>query len=254
MTKTRFLKAFLGCLYFILLIHQSRAQDKTVTGMVKDESNVPISGASILVKGTKFGTSTQADGSYKINAPATGTLIISFTGYETQIVPVKNKTEINITIRQSNSTLNSVVVIGYGTQKRKDVTGSVSSVKGTAIQDLPVTNATEALQGRAAGVEVIKNSGAPDATPTIIIRGLSSLHQPNPLYIVDGVRMPGDNINIQDIATIDILKDASAAAIYGSAAAGGVIVITTKRGADTKPSINFNVRYGVTKPKLVHLL
>jgi len=113
---------------------------------------------------------------------------------------------------------------------------------------------TEALQGRAAGVEVIKNSGAPDATPTIIIRGVSSLHQPAPLYIVDGVRVPGDNINIQDIASIEILKDASAASIYGSAAAGGVILITTKRGGGGKPTINFDMRYGVTQPKLVNML
>src|SRR5260221_10114471 len=155
-------------------------------------------------------------------------------------------------MQPANATMDEVVVVGYETQKRKDETGAVASVKGSAIKDQPVTSITAALQGRAAGVEVINNSGQPGAsTPTIIIRGLSSLHQPAPLYIVDGVRVPGDNINIQDVATVDILKDASAAAIYGSAAAGGVILITTKKGSGAKPTVNFNARYGITKPKLV---
>ena len=162
---------------------------------------------------------------------------------------------VSVGLVQTRSNLDEVVVVGYGTQKRKDVTGSLSSVKGADIKQLPVTDVTAALQGRAAGVEVIQNSGQPGGmTPTIIIRGLSSLHQPPPLYIVDGVRVPGDNINIQDIASIDILKDASAAAIYGSAAAGGVILITTKKGTGAKPQVNFNSRYGITVPKLVPLV
>ncbi|MEI9956226.1 MAG: SusC/RagA family TonB-linked outer membrane protein [Ferruginibacter sp.] len=231
------------------------AQNKVITGKVTDENNNPLQGVTIVVKGATTGVATNTLGDFSITVPAaTNILTVSYVGFETIDVSIRNKTSVSIGLHSSASKLSEVVVVGYGTQKRKDVTGSVSSVKGDLIKNQPATNLTEALQGRAAGVEIIKSSGAPDATPSIIIRGLSSLNQPQPLYIVDGVRVPGDNINIQDIATVDILKDASSAAIYGSAAAGGVIVITTKKGAGTKPAINFNARYGVTKPRLIKLL
>ncbi|HMJ46251.1 MAG TPA: SusC/RagA family TonB-linked outer membrane protein, partial [Ferruginibacter sp.] len=140
------------------------------------------------------------------------------------------------------------------TQRRKDVTGAISSVKGDAIKNLPVTNIADALQGRMAGVEVIKSTGEPGAPSQITIRGVSSLNQPQPLYVIDGIRGSGDNINVQDIASIDVLKDASAAAIYGAAAAGGVIIITTRKGQGAKPTISFSARYGVTKPRVLELL
>jgi len=255
MTQQRLRRKLLLCSLMLLLFSFTQAQNKTITGKVTDDKGAALSSVSVFVKGSKAGANTSATGEYKLSVPAkTTTLVFSSIGFETKEVTITGMSEVNVTLATAIAHFEDVVVVGYGTQKRKDVTGSVASVSGAAIKNQPVTNVTEALQGRAAGVEVIKNSGAPDATPTIIIRGLSSLHQPNPLYIVDGVRMPGDNINIQDIASIDILKDASAAAIYGSAAAGGVIVITTKKGAGSKPNINFNVRYGVTKPKLVSLL
>lgn len=255
MLTKRLLKQLLSCCLFLAIFQVSQAQDKIITGTIFDEKNTPLTGATVAIKGGKGSTVTDGAGNFRIAVPATATaLIITYVGYEQAEVPIANKTSIDFSMQPSSKAIDAVVVVGYGTQRRKDLTGSVSSVNGTQIKNLPVTNVTEALQGRAAGVEVIKNSGQPDAQPTIIIRGLSSLHQPGPLYIVDGVRVPADNINVQDIASIDILKDASASAIYGSAAAGGVIVITTKKGSGGKPTINFNVRYGVTKPKLVKML
>lgn len=255
MQTKRLLKQLLGCVLFLLALQAAHAQEKIITGSITDEKNKALSGASVAVKGAKTGVSTDATGHFRIGVPAAATtLVISYVGYEPAEVAIAGRSVIDFALQPAVRSIDAVVVVGYGTQRRKDVTGSVSSVSGTQIKNLPVTNVTEALQGRAAGVEVIKNTGQPDAQPTIIIRGLSSLHQPGPLYIVDGIRVPADNINVQDIATIDILKDASATAIYGSAAAGGVIVITTKKGTGSKPTINFNARFGITKPKVVSLL
>src|SRR5882724_8409102 len=246
----------LWCSFVLLLAMQvSLAQDKQISGTVTDDKGAPLAGESISAKGIKSGVTTDNAGKFSLPVPASvSSIFISYVGFATQEVIVRNVNQVSVSLQPSSTNLDAVVVIGYGTQKRRDVTGAVSSVRGDVIKNLPVTNVTEALQGRAAGVEVIKSSGSPDASPTIIIRGLSSLHQPVPLYIVDGIRVPADNINVQDIASIDILKDASAAAIYGSAAAGGVIVITTKRGTTAKPSINLNARYGVSKPRLIQLL
>ena len=256
MEKLRLLPKALLCFMLLLVYQLTWSQDGgKVTGRVTDDKGNALSGATIRVKGATGGVSSGVDGNFVLPLPSSNSrVIVSYVGFEPLELSAKSGAVLSIALQPVDSRLNEVVVVGYGTQKRKDVTGSIASVRGAAIKDLPVTNVTEALQGRAAGVEVIKNSGAPDATPTIIIRGLSSLHQPNPLYVVDGVRVPGDNINIQDIASVDILKDASAAAIYGSAAAGGVILITTKKGQGTKPTVNFSARYGITKPKLVHLL
>jgi len=258
MTKQRLpgaiLRGMLLCICLLFLYPFARAQNKTVTGTVLDDKGAPLVGATIRVKGSSAaGVSSDAAGRFSLSVPGSATaLVVSYVGYEMQEVALRGGADLRIGLQAARSSMDEVVVVGYGTQKRKDVTGAVSSVKGSVLKDQPVTSITAALQGRAAGVEVINNSGQPgSSTPTIIIRGLSSLHQPAPLYIVDGVRVPGDNINIQDIATVDILKDASAAAIYGSAAAGGVILITTKRGAGGKATVNFNVRYGITKPRLV---
>jgi TonB-linked SusC/RagA family outer membrane protein len=245
----------LAGIFFLLLFQMALAQNKVITGMVMDERGGPLAGATVTAGGGMGGVNTDAAGKFTVTVPAAATkLLITYVGYEPREVKLTGA-EVRVALVPTRSNLDEVVVVGYGTQKRKDVTGSVASIKGPDIKQLPVTDVTAALQGRAAGVEVIQNSGQPGgAPPTIIIRGLSSLHQPAPLYIVDGVRVPGDAINIQDIATIDVLKDASAAAIYGSAAAGGVILITTKKGTGGKPQVNFNSRYGVTAPKLVPLL
>ncbi len=255
MTKTRSFSTFLLCWLLLCTFYNAYAQDRVISGTVTDDTGTGLTGATVAVKGGKQGISTGAGGTFNLTVPAgAATLVISYVGFETQELPLSGRNNINIQLQPQKTLLNAVVVVGYGTQKRADLTGAVASARGEEIKSLPVTNVQEALQGRLAGVEVVKSSGAPDATASIIIRGLSSLNNAPPLYIVDGVRQSGDNINIQDIATIDVLKDASAAAIYGSAAAGGVIIITTKKGQGSKPTVNLTARYGVTKPLTMKLL
>ncbi|MBI3883617.1 MAG: SusC/RagA family TonB-linked outer membrane protein [Sphingobacteriales bacterium] len=244
----------------LLLLHVANAQLKTITGVVKDEKGAPVPNANISAKGAK-GVQTSDDGTFSISVPASTTTIeISSVGFAKQTV--KEKDVNNIKLKNANTVLDDVVVnVGYGTQRRKDVTGSISSVSGKDIKNLPTQDVATALQGRVAGVDVSKGSGEPGAPAQIIIHGSSSLNQPQPLYIVDGVRQSADygatagsNINPSDIASIDILKDASASGIYGAAAAGGVIIITTKRGQGAKPTVNFSARYGVTTPRVLKLL
>ncbi|HEY8931042.1 MAG TPA: TonB-dependent receptor [Mucilaginibacter sp.] len=254
MYKKQLRKLFFSSL-FLLLSSWAMAQKITVSGKVTDEKGLPLPGVTIAVKLSQAGANSDINGNYSISAGKADVLTFTMLGYVRREIAVNGRTTINVTLNEENRILNEVVVVGYGTQKRKDVTGSVSSVKGDVFKDQPITNPIAGLQGRTAGVEIVESSGQPGAQPTIIIRGLASLNQPNPLYIVDGVRV-GDasTINPQDIASIDVLKDASAAAIYGSAAAGGVIVITTKKSNSAAPIINFSARYGITKPKLVTLL
>ncbi|WP_184547998.1 SusC/RagA family TonB-linked outer membrane protein [Mucilaginibacter sp. FT3.2] len=255
MYKKQLLQKLLFCPLFLLISLSSFAQI-SVTGKVTDDKGAPLPGVSIAIKGTTKGTNSTASGTYSITVDnSSSVLVFTMVGFTRQQVTVGSQTNINVTLKDEEKQLNEVVVVGYGTQRRRDITGSVASVKGDQFKNQPITNPTEALQGRVAGVDIVKNSGAPDATPIIIIRGVASLSQPSPLYIVDGVRVPdGNNINVQDIASVDVLKDAAAAAIYGSAAAGGVILITTKRGNSAQPVINLSARYGITKPKLIHLL
>jgi len=254
MYKKQLLK-LIFCPLFLLLSTWAMAQNITVTGKVADENGQALPGVTVTIKNGTTGTNTDVSGKYTLSAKGTDVLVFSMVGYLKQEVPLKNQALINVQMALDQRSLNEVVVVGYGTQKRKDVTGSIGSVKGTEFRDLPITSPVAGLQGRVAGVEIVQASGAPDATPNIIIRGISSLHQPSPLYIVDGIRVPdGNNINPQDVATIDILKDASAAAIYGSAAAGGVILITTRKGTSHEPDVRFSARYGITKPKVISLL
>jgi TonB-linked SusC/RagA family outer membrane protein len=255
MDKKLLLKKFLIIPLLVLLTFVVRAQSNTISGKISDGSGIALPGASITIKGTSKGTISDVNGNYTISAVNTDVLIFSMLGFLKTEIPVNKQTVINIQLKEQTNSLSDVVVVGYGTQKRKDLTGSVSSVKGDAFKNQPITNATEALQGRVAGVNIIKSSGAPDAQPTIIIRGLSSLNQPNPLYIVDGIRINDvSNVNVQDVESIDVLKDAAAASIYGAAAAGGVVLITTKKGTTSAPQVNYNMRYGVTTPKVGELL
>ena len=237
----------------LLLISLSSFAQVSITGRVSDEKGNPFPGVTISVKGTTRGTNSDVNGHYLITAKSTDVLVFSAVGYTKQEITVGDKGVINIALSPDLQQLNEVVVVGYGTQKRKDVTGSIASVKGDVFKDQPISDPISALQGRIAGVNVIESSGQPGTTASIVIRGLESLNQPAPLYIVDGVRVNDiSNINVQDIGTIDVLKDAAAASIYGSAAAGGVLLITTKKGTlGAPPLINFSARYGVTKPKLV---
>lgn len=256
MKRKQLLTRALSSLVLICTIQIGIAQNKTVSGTVSDDNGSPLTGASVVPRGSKTGVLTDNMGRFSLSVPsATSAILVSFVGFETQQLSINNISEVSVSLQPSRSTLDSVVVVGYGTQRRRDITGSVSSVKGEVFKNQPFTNATEALQGRVAGVNVVKSSGAPDATPTIIIRGLSSLNQPNPLYIVDGIRVNDvGNVNVQDIESIDVLKDAAAASIYGAAAAGGVILITTKKGSSSSPTINYNTRFGFTTPKVGSLL
>ncbi|MFI5159818.1 MAG: SusC/RagA family TonB-linked outer membrane protein [Sphingobacteriales bacterium] len=244
------------CATFLLVSAWAMAQGASVSGKVTDEKGLPLPGVTVAIKGTTKGTNTDVSGGYAITANKGDVLSFSMVGFTPRETKITGPAVINIVLTSESTALNEVVVVGYGTQKRKDLTGSIASVKGDAFKDQPINDPISALQGRVAGVNVITNTGQPGATASIVIRGLESLSQAPPLYIVDGVRVPDiSNINVQDIATIDVMKDAASAAIYGSAAAGGVLLITTKKGTvGQAPAINFSARYGITKPKLVSLL
>ena len=220
--------------FFLLTAFFANAQ-KTVTGKILNNKNKqPIQGASIVVKGSGEGTQTAADGSFKINVPNDkSVLVITAIGFESVQVATAGKTFIAEELTESAAALNEVVVVGYGTQKRRDITGAISSVNAATIEKVPVVTLDQALQGRASGVQVTNNDGSPGGNISVLIRGVGSLaaNGNNPLYIVDGYPITGgiNNINPSDIATIDVLKDASTA-IYGIRAANGVIIVTTKKG------------------------
>jgi TonB-dependent starch-binding outer membrane protein SusC len=231
-------------------------QQRTISGKVTDENSTPLPGVNVVVKGTTNGTTTDANGQFQLAVEdPNATLAFSFIGYTTEEVQAAGRDIIDAQLLPDVQTLSEVVVVGYGVQKRSDLTGSVGSVKGKDITSLPARSVAETLQGRVAGIEVVKESGAPGAGSAIKIRGVSSLNNPNPIYIIDGVRSSsGSSFNVRDIETIDVLKDASAASIYGASAAGGVIVITTKKGKDGDIKVNFNAYSGISNPILNTLL
>ncbi|HEV8272241.1 MAG TPA: SusC/RagA family TonB-linked outer membrane protein, partial [Chitinophagaceae bacterium] len=215
-----------------------------VTGKVTDETGKPVEGATVQVKGTTIATSTIADGTYSLMAPSgTGTLVITSVGYTQQEVAINNKPEVNVKTASIASSLQDVVVIGYTTVKRKDVTGAVGGINQKDIKSRPVDNALQAMQGKVAGVDIGSNE-RPGTVPTINIRGVRSLTASNtPLFVVDGIPLITgsiDNINPQDIESIDVLKDASATAIYGSRGANGVVIITTKQAKAGKVTVSLN--------------
>ena len=226
-----------------------QAQNVVVTGTVTSSDNSPLPGVNVLVKGTSTGTVTDADGKYSLDAPPTGTLVFSFIGMKTLETDINNQTVINMTMDADISQLDEVVVVGYGTQKKSDFTGSISSVSAKEIKAVPVASLSQALQGRAAGVLVTQTSNAPGGGVSIRIRGGNSIQGENePLYVIDGYPLMNENgptISPNDIESIEILKDASATAIYGSRGANGVVIITTRRGKAGKPSILFESYYGV---------
>ena len=239
----KLLKPGLTCFLLFVLSHVF-AQTKTVTGIVTDSSNNPVAGATVSAN-SKHITTTDASGKFSLNVPANATLLqISFVGMETSTASIAKTSSVFVTLKTSNSQLNDVVVVGYGTQKRKDLTGSVASVSAATIAKVPVVSAAQALQGRAAGVQVTNNDGAPGGNISILIRGTGSLasYGNDPLYVVDGypVSTGINTINPNDIASIDVLKDASATAIYGIRAANGVVIITTKKGVKGKTELSVN--------------
>ncbi|WP_316805022.1 TonB-dependent receptor [Pedobacter nototheniae] len=222
------------------------AQNITIKGQVKDQKGLPLPGVSVKVKGTNQGASTQENGSYTINAPNNATLEFSFIGFKTLEEVVNNRSTINVTLSDDNQQLNEVVVIGYGTTTKKDLTTAVVSISSKDIENQPVTNPLQAIQGKAAGVQVISQSGKPGSGVSVSIRGNTSITASNsPLYVIDGVTSRNaDFLNPGDIETLTILKDASAAAIYGSSGANGVVLITTKKGSSDKMRVAFNAFTG----------
>ncbi len=239
-----------------LVVEIKAIQQTTVSGKVTDENDVGLPGVNVLEQGTTNGSVTDATGRYTLSVTnANAILVFSFIGYVSEEIAIANKQIIDVNLTPDLLTLGEVVVVGYGVQKREDLTGSIASVKGKDINNLPTRSVAESLQGRVAGVEVVKDDGSPGAQSTIRIRGVSSLNNPDPIYIIDGVRSSsGSSFNMQDIETIDVLKDASAASIYGASAAGGVIIITTKKGKSGTMKVNFNAYTGISKPILNDLL
>ena len=232
--------------------------DKVIKGTVKDETGQALPGVSVVIKNTSQGTTTDPNGAYQLTIPDARndgpgtTLVFSFVGYLSQEVPIGNQSEINTTLQVDTKQLNEVVVVGYGTQRKRDLTGSVVSIKGDEVTKVPVTSPIEALQGKIPGADISRTSGYAGQGPSIRIRGNRSIANPsssnNVLYIVDGVQgVNAADINPNDIQTIDVLKDASSTAIYGSRGANGVIIITTKRGSGGKPKLSLNSYAGISE-------
>lgn len=238
--------------------------DRTVTGRVTDENNAALPGVSVVLKGTQRGTTTNADGRFDLLLPETGSpiLVLSFVGYLSQEVPVGNQSQLTVTLLVDTKALEEVVVVGYGTQQQRDVTSAITSLKAKDLRNQPVTSPDALLQGKAAGVQVVQNSGTPAGEIFIRIRGTASLlGETRPLYVVDGVPLNNfggtvldaggqrqsalADINPNDIESIDILKDAAAAAIYGARGSNGVVLITTRRGKSGKARFNFDAYTGV---------
>ncbi len=236
----------------VVIIGPSKAfQQQQVKGVVTDASSgEPIIGANVVIEGTTTGTVTDVDGKFTLTVPAPGSvLVISFLGFNTERVVVNNEAELAVKLIADVTNLEEVVVVGYGTVKKKDLTGSVSSIQGDAIEGRQATQVSQALQGAMSGVMVTRNNNAPGASATIRIRGITTIGESSPLVIVDGVPIDNINdINPADVDNISVLKDAASASIYGSRAAAGVILITTKRAKSGEIGIQYNTEYGVEKP------
>ncbi|MFD1188683.1 SusC/RagA family TonB-linked outer membrane protein, partial [Pontibacter rugosus] len=255
---------FIGLVLLLTLVRQAWAQNQTISGTVTDASSgIPLPGVNILVKGTTTGTFTGGDGSFNVKVnDANATLVFSYLGYINQEVKANGRATINIQLKEDAKALSEVVVVGYGTQERRDITGSVASVRSEEIENLPVAGLDQAIQGKIAGVNVTSSSGTPGGGISVRVRGTSSISAGNsPLYVVDGVPVsnsdisqggfgnqeinPLSEINPNDIQSIEVLKDASSAAIYGSRASNGVVLITTKKGQAGKTQVDIDAYSGV---------
>lgn len=237
------------CLLLPLMCYSVFADAQAVTGTVtsaKDGAALP--GVTITIKGKNTGTQSDANGHYQLKAvSADAVLLFSFIGFQQKEIPLNSRSVLDVKLEEDQRKLDEIVVVGYGQQKKKDVTGSITSISAATIRDVPVTNAQQALQGRAPGIDVLNNSNKPGDEPRVRIRGNRSLTAGNdPLYVVDGIPFAGNlnDINPRDIASMDVLKDASATAIYGSRGANGVVLVTTLRGKEGKPVVTYDGSYG----------
>ena len=242
-----YLKKISLFIFSLLFSFSLSAQDlKKITGTVHDQKGESIIGASISVQGSTNGTITDLDGSFSLDASSSATLVISYIGYTTQQIKVGNQSVFNVILKEDSELLDEIVVVGYGVMRKKDLTGAVASIDAKKIQDKPVANVGEALQGRAAGVQII-NSGAPGSNVSIRIRGISTINNSEPLLVIDGVPTSIDlnALNMDDVENVDVLKDASATAIYGSRGANGVVLITTKKGKSGDGVVSFSANWGL---------
>lgn len=230
------IKQFMKRLYVFSLLTllmplSMMAQDISVQGSVRDDSGEPIIGATVRQKGSTKGAITDIDGNFSLDVPGNATLTVSYVGFTTQDVAVNGRKQIAVVLKDDSQTLGEVVVVGYGTMRKSDLTGAVGSLGSKDIEDAPVANLGQAIQGKIAGLQVI-DAGKPGDNVSIKIRGLGSINNCDPLVVIDGV--PTDlglnNLNMADVDRLDVLKDASATAIYGSRGANGVVMITTKKG------------------------
>lgn len=272
-------KILLIFLFWGAIITVASAQERVITGKVTDEAGETLPSVSIVIKGTNAGTITDANGNYQITANKDAVLVFSFIGLESQEITVGDRSTLNVQLKPDSKLLDEIVVVGYGTQKKSDLTGAVSSVTEEELRTAVTTNIDQALQGRVAGVQVTQNSGQPGGAASIRIRGANSITgSSEPLYVIDGIPIQGDGqatagfdwaggangqnkvnplstINPHDIVSIEVLKDASATAIYGSRAANGVIMITTRRGVKGESKISYNGYYGVqTLPNTIDMM
>jgi TonB-linked SusC/RagA family outer membrane protein len=239
----------------ICCFHFSALAQITVTGKVTStEDGETLPGVSILQKGTSIGTVTDLNGNFSVQVPEDATLQFSFIGFKTEEIPVNGQTIINVTLDPDVESLDEVVVVGYGTQEKRNVTGAIASLDEKAIKEIPVSSAVEAMKGQVAGVDVVSSGGRPGQNPQILIRGRRSISASNdPLYVIDGIPQTSAtssifDINPQDITSMEVLKDAAATAIYGSRGANGVIIITTKRGSTGKTTASYDGYYGISTP------
>jgi len=239
-------------------------QADAIRGRIVDDTGAGVPGVNIIIKGTSNGTTSDAEGRYVLNLPSgfsDGSLVFSFIGFTTQEQPINGRSSIDVTLAADVTALTEVVVVGYGTQEKRDVTSSISTINSDQITKIPTGNAMDAMKGQIAGVDIQQSSGAPGASPTIVIRGRRSLTASNdPLYVIDGIPMTSgtstiSDFNPADIASVEVLKDAASQAVYGSRGSNGVILVTTKRGKPGKTSVNFSTTYGVTQPyKLIPMM
>lgn len=255
--KRKMLLIFLGVLPAIMLLFSSTvmAQTLSISGKVTDKnSQEPVIGASVLIEGTTNGTITDVDGNFMLsNVPSKGNLVVSYIGYATQKLPINGKTNFTIALAEDTETLDEVVVVGYGVQKKVNLTGSVSAVKGEALERRPVADATQSLQGMVPGLLVSNsNTGRPGGSGSLTLRGQGNLdNNANPYILVDGVEMSLSDVNPNDIENISVLKDAAACAIYGARAAYGVILVTTKKGEEGKMRVNYQGTVGWSAPTVL---
>lgn len=241
--------------FLLLLSAISWAQNKTITGKIVDETNAPVVGASVTVKNSTVGTTTNENGAFTLSVPESAqTLLVSFVGYASKEVAITGSSVSVSLMKSVISNLDEVVVVGYGTQRKVNVTGAISGVKARDLENVPNGRIEQALQGRVSGVTIMQNSGQPGSSSTIRVRGITTFNNNNPLWVVDGVVVDAGGIgylNQSDIESIDVLKDAASSAIYGTRAAGGVILVTTKKGKAGKLVVNYNGFYGTSAPARV---